>query len=76
MLAARAGRRPARAQPVPAKFKVLALTESGGHHVAFTKAAKPWLLKYGEENGFEVDYISDTTGAQRVHLHGARALAF
>ncbi len=36
-------------------FKVLALAESGGHHVEFTRAAKPWLKKCGEENGFEVD---------------------
>ena len=38
------------------KFKVLALAESGGHHVEFTRAAKPWLKKCGEESGFEVDY--------------------
>jgi len=43
------------------KFKVLALAEPGGHHVEFTKAAKPWLTKCGEENGFEVDYITNTT---------------
>jgi len=42
------------AQPVlPAtastlKFRVLALAESGGHHVEFTKAAKPWLTKCGD----------------------------
>src|SRR2546426_9801904 len=43
-----------------ARFKVLALAESGGHHIAFTEAAKPWLRKCGEENGFEVDYITNT----------------
>src|SRR5262245_33035171 len=42
------------------KFKVLALAESGGHHVEFTKAAKPWLKHCGEENGFEVDYLTNT----------------
>jgi len=42
------------------KFKILALAESGGHHVEFTKAAKPWLKKCGDENGFEVDYITNT----------------
>jgi type 1 glutamine amidotransferase len=57
---------PARGQlaaPEPnsaSKFKVLALAEAGGHHVEFTKAAKPWLKKCGEENGFEVDFIEDT----------------
>ena len=42
------------------RFKVLALAESGGHHVEFTKAAKPWLKTCGEENGFEVDYFTNT----------------
>src|SRR5437899_1463203 len=46
--------------PAPT-IKVLALAESGGHHVAFTAAAKPWLERCGEENGFEVDYITNTT---------------
>ena len=43
------------------RFRVLALAESGGHHIAFTKEAKPWLRKCGEKDGFEVDYITDTT---------------
>jgi len=43
-----------------ARFNVLALAEAGGHHIAFTAAAKPWLKKCGEENGFEVDYITNT----------------
>jgi type 1 glutamine amidotransferase len=38
----------------------LALAESRGHHIAFTEAAKPWLIKCGKENGFEVDFASDT----------------
>jgi len=42
------------------RFKVLALAESGGHHIAFTKAARPWLKKCGEENGFELDYLDKT----------------
>jgi type 1 glutamine amidotransferase len=45
---------------VTPKFKVLALMESGGHHVAFTAAAKPWLQRCAEENGFEVDYLTNT----------------
>jgi type 1 glutamine amidotransferase len=50
------------------RFKVLALAESGGHHVEFTKAAKPWLKKCAEENGFEVDYITDTTPITEAFL--------
>ncbi len=44
----------------PRTFKILALAEPGGHHVEFTKAAKPWLKKFGEANGFEVDYLTNT----------------
>ncbi len=47
------------APPRP-KFKVLALAEAGGHHIAFTQAARPWLRNCGEENGFEVDYLTNT----------------
>jgi type 1 glutamine amidotransferase len=47
---------------------VLALVEAGGHHLAFTQAAKPWLKKCGEENGFEVDYVNDTTGITKAFL--------
>jgi uncharacterized protein len=56
----------AQAQPVApgtassAKFKVLALAEAGGHHIAFTQAAKPWLARCGAENGFEVDFLTNT----------------
>ena len=50
------------------RFKVLALAESGGHHVEFTKAAKPWLRKFGDENGFEVDYITNTVSITEAFL--------
>jgi hypothetical protein len=46
--------------PAKRKFRVLALAESGGHHIAFTEAARPWLKKCGEEDGFEVDYMNNT----------------
>jgi len=54
----------------PTKFKVLALAEAGGHHVEFTKAAKPWLNKLGEENAFEVDYITNTAPITEKFLAG------
>jgi hypothetical protein len=50
------------------KFKVLTLAESGGHHVEFTKAAKPWLKRCGEESGFEVDYITKTASITEAFL--------
>ena len=42
------------------KFKILALAEAGGHHIEFTKAAIPWLKRDGDEDGFEVDFITNT----------------
>ena len=56
------------------KFKVLALAESGGHHIEFTKAAKPWLDKCGEENGFEVDYLTNTAPITEAFLANYRLL--
>src|ERR1041385_4908104 len=53
--------RPALAESGAAqKFKILTLAETGGHHIEFSKAARPWVKKCGEENGFEVDYITNT----------------
>lgn len=47
-------------QPVKARFRVLALAENGGHHVAYSKAAKVWLDKLAADSGFTVDYINNT----------------
>ena len=54
------------------RFKILAMAEPGGHHVEFTKAAKPWLKKCGEENGFGVDYITNTTLITEAFLDNYR----
>jgi type 1 glutamine amidotransferase len=61
------------AQQAPAgtnstRFRVLALAESGGHHIAFTQAARPWLKQCGEQNGFEVDYLNDTAPMDEAFL--------
>ena len=62
------------AQPVRAistsssRFKVLALAEPGGHHIEFTKAARPWLAKCGDENKFDVDYITNTAPITEAFL--------
>lgn len=42
------------------KFKVLVLYENGGHHLDFTKAAKPWLNKLAVDSSFTIDYIENT----------------
>src|SRR6478735_10337350 len=41
-------------------FKVLALYENGGHHVAYSKRAKVWLNQLAAHKGFSIDYIKNT----------------
>jgi type 1 glutamine amidotransferase len=51
-----------------AKFRVLVLAEPGGHHIAFTQAAKPWLKKCGEENGFEIVWLDSVATLNETTL--------
>ena len=45
----------------PVKFRVVAIAESGNTpHNEFVAAAKVWLQKLADENGFAVDYITNT----------------
>jgi uncharacterized protein len=48
------------AQDTRPRFKVVALAEAGGIHRPFVDAAKVWLQKLAEENGFSVDYIENS----------------
>jgi type 1 glutamine amidotransferase len=48
--------RPAKAP----RFKVLVLAEAGGHHIAFTRAAKPWLDQMAADSNFSIQYIQHT----------------
>jgi type 1 glutamine amidotransferase len=48
------------AQEKKPAFRVLALSESGGHHIAYSKAAKLWLHKLAETEQFAIDYIENT----------------
>lgn len=54
--------------PSAPRFRVLALAEAGGHHIEFTKAARPWLQKRGEESGFVVDYLTNTATITEASL--------
>jgi hypothetical protein len=47
-------------QPVKPRFRVLALAENGGHHIAYSKTAKVWLDKLAADSGFAIDYIHNT----------------
>lgn len=47
------------AQPMR-RFAVLALAENGGHHIAYSTAAKQWLNQLAADSGFTVDYIDQS----------------
>lgn len=42
------------------RFRVLALAESGGHHLAYTSRAKVWLNQLAADSNFVIDYIENT----------------
>lgn len=42
------------------KFKVLALAESGGHHIQYSTRASVWLNQLAADSSFSVDYIQNT----------------
>jgi type 1 glutamine amidotransferase len=44
--------------PSPRPVRALVLAETGGHHVAFTAAAKPWLDDLAHREGLTLDYVS------------------
>ena len=43
-----------------AAFRVLAISESGGHHIAYSREAKIWLDRWAKELNFKIDYIENT----------------
>ena len=58
------------AQTKKPDFKVLAISESGGHHVEYSKAAKIWLDKLAAERNFSIDYIENTDKINDTFLAG------
>lgn len=54
------------------RFRVLALYENGGHHVAYSAAAKVWLNKLAADSGFAVDYITNTDNIDDAYLRKYR----
>jgi type 1 glutamine amidotransferase len=50
----------ASARDAAADFRVLVLTETGGHHAKFVAAARSWLAKAAATNGFAIDYLHST----------------
>lgn len=52
----------------PPRFKVLVLSENGGHHILYSKAAKLWLDKLATDSSFVIDYIQNTTLIDSAYL--------
>ncbi len=50
----------ASAQQKAPRFKAIAIYENGGHHIAYSKAAKLWLDKLAADSGFSIAYIQNT----------------
>ena len=46
----------AAANPSP-RFRVLAIAETGGHHILYSKAAATWLNQLARDSSFAIDYI-------------------
>ncbi|WP_343688245.1 ThuA domain-containing protein [Chitinophaga sp.] len=42
------------------RFRVLALAENGGHHIAYSTRAKVWLDQLARDSNFVIDYIENT----------------
>ncbi|HVU56097.1 MAG TPA: ThuA domain-containing protein [Puia sp.] len=52
------GREFKRAGQSKVRFRVLALYENGGYHLAYSKRAKVWLDQLAADSSFKIDYIT------------------
>ncbi|TLU99162.1 ThuA domain-containing protein [Dyadobacter luticola] len=50
------------------KFRVLAMAEPGGHHIAYSKVARVWLDSLAAKNDFAIDYIENTDPINDAYL--------
>lgn len=50
------------------RFRALVLYENGGHHVQYSKVARPWLDKLAADSNFVIDYISSTAPLDDAYL--------
>ncbi len=49
-------------------LRILAIYENGGHHVAYSAAAKKWLDKLAIDSGFSIDYIQRPDSIDDAYL--------
>ena len=50
------------------RFRVLAIAENGGHHIAYSKAARVWLDQLAADSSFAIDYIQNTDSIDAAYL--------
>jgi len=50
------------------RFRVLAISETGGHHVQYSAAAKIFLDSLASKKNFAIDYINDTKAIDNEFL--------
>jgi len=43
--------------PKASRFRVLAIAESGGHHILYSQRARVWLNQLARDSAFTIDYI-------------------
>ncbi|MFD2522608.1 ThuA domain-containing protein [Emticicia soli] len=51
------------------KFRVLAIAESGGHHIQYSTRAKIWLNQLASDSSFAIDYIHNTDTLSEAMLN-------
>jgi uncharacterized protein len=51
-----------------ARFRVLVLAENGGHHIEYSKVARPWLDKLAADSNFLIDNIITTDNIDDEYL--------
>lgn len=51
------------------KFSVLAIAESGGHHIQYSTRAKVWLNQLAADSSFAIDYIHNTDTINEAMLN-------
>lgn len=52
----------------PARFRVLAIAENGGHHIRYSNAAKGWLNQLAADSSFSIDYLEKTDAINEAFL--------
>lgn len=50
------------------RFTMLVIAENGGHHIAFTTAAKPWLNKLAADSNFAITYVANANAIDSAML--------